>query len=74
MARSTKKTKMQAIPALANAPRHISTSNQLGDLLVEDDLDNTGTLPSSNSEDDSSSSHNSSEDDHLLMIKSTSPF
>ena len=49
MAWFTKKAKIQAIPALANAPRHVSTSNQLGDLLVEDDLDNTGTPVSSNS-------------------------
>ena len=42
---------------------HISTSNQLRDLLVEDNLDNTGTLASSNSKADSSSSCDSSEDD-----------
>lgn len=77
MAQSTKKAKTQALPAQANALRHISTNNRLGDLLqvVEDDfqVDDTGTLASSNSEADAdSSSHDSSEDDDPTDEKSVS--
>ena len=50
MARSTKKAKTQALPAL-------------GDLLVEDDLDDTGTLASESSTGNSEADDLSSDDD-----------
>ena len=65
MTRPTKKAKTQALPALANALRHVSTSNR--DPLVEDnrDLDDTSssnTVTDSSSEDDETFSS-------LLFIK-----
>ena len=50
MAQSTKKAKMQALPAL-------------GDLLVEDDLDDTGTLASESSTGNSEADDLSLDDD-----------
>ena len=51
MARSTKKAKTQALPVL-------------GDLLVEDDLDDTGTLASESSTGNSEADDLSSDDDN----------